>query len=81
MVVLPQPKLVTVKSEPRMAKPYTLDQGAVGHQEGSGEESSEEAWQPNWGLSLFKALNPNVITTGLGIAVQGRSTSQPLDAK
>ena len=37
---------------------------AVGAQEGSGEESSEEAWQPDWGLSLFSALNPHVITTG-----------------
>ena len=35
-----------------------------GAQEGSGEESSEEAWQPDWGLSLFSALNPHVITTG-----------------
>ena len=37
---------------------------AAGALEGSGEESSEEAWQPDWGLSLFSALNPHVITTG-----------------
>jgi len=45
-------------------KSGALEAGTGGAQDGSGEESSEEAWQPNWGLTLFSALNPNVITTG-----------------
>lgn len=30
----------------------------------SGDDSSDEMYQPNWGLDLFSALNPSVITTG-----------------
>lgn len=39
-------------------------QAGAGTGASSGDESCDDTWQSNWGLDLFSALNPSVITTG-----------------
>lgn len=44
------------------------DKAAAG--DSSGDEASDKVWQTNWGLDLFSALNPSVITTGTAPALK-----------